>query len=253
MPAAILARLVLLEARRGALPWLAAAAVAAALVAAAFLSALALTEGRELRVAVLAALLRACAVFLVAVQVASSVQREIDDKGLEQMLSLPLSRAVHYLGRLAGFAACGALLAALFALPLALWTSPAALAMWTASLALECALVAAAALFFSLSLAQLVAAMSATLGLYLLGRSISAIQAIAAGPLADESLAGRLARGVVDALAFVLPKLDGVTRTDWLVYGAPSAGDYARALAGLTVYALLLTAAGLFDFYRRVP
>ena len=253
MPATILARLVLLEARRSALPWLAAASIAAALVAGAFLSSVALTESRELRVAVVAALLRACAVFLVAAQVASSIQREIDDKGLEQMLSLPLSRAVHYLGRLAGFAACGAALALLFAVPLAPWTAPAALAMWTISLALECALVAAAALFFSLSLAQLVGAISATLALYLLGRSMSAIQAIAAGPLADESPAGRLARGVVDALAFVLPKLDGVTRTEWLVYGTPAAGDYARALGGLLIYALLLTAAGLFDFYRRAP
>lgn len=253
MPATILARLVLLEARRSALPWLAAASIAAALVAGAFLSSVALTESRELRVAVVAALLRACAVFLVAAQVASSIQREIDDKGLEQMLSLPLSRAVHYLGRLAGFAACGAALALLFAVPLAPWTAPAALAMWTISLALECALVAAAALFFSLSLTQLVGAISATLALYLLGRSMSAIQAIAAGPLADESPAGRLARGVVDALAFVLPKLDGVTRTEWLVYGTPAAGDYARALGGLLIYALLLTAAGLFDFYRRAP
>ena len=253
MRAAILARLVLLEARRGALPWLAAASIAAALGAGAFLSAVALTESRELRVAVVAALLRACAVFLVAAQVASSVRREIDDKGLEQMLSLPLSRAVHYLGRLAGFAACGTVLAALFALPLAPWTSPAALAMWTASLALECALVAAVALFFSLSLAQLVGAISATLALYLLGRSVSAIQAIAAGPLADESLTGRLARAVVDTLAFVLPKLDGVTRTEWLVYGSPPAGDYAWALGSLVAYTLLLAAAGLFDFYRRTP
>ena len=253
MPATILARLVLLEARRSALPWLAAASIAAALVAGAFLSSVALTESRELRVAVVAALLRACAVFLVAAQVASSIQREIDDKGLEQMLSLPLSRAVHYLGRLAGFAACGVALALLFAVPLAPWTAPAALALWTISLALECALVAAAALFFSLSLAQLVGAISATLALYLLGRSMSAIQAIAAGPLADESPAGRLARGVVDALAFVLPKLDGVTRTEWLVYGTPAAGDYAWALGGLLLYALLRTAAGLFDFYRRAP
>ncbi len=251
MPAAILARLVLLEARRSALPWLAAGSIAASLVLAAFLSPVALTEGRELRLALIAALLRVCAVFLVAIQVAASVQREIDDKGLEQMLSLPLPRAAHYLGRLAGFAACGALLALLFATPLALLAPPGRLALWTVSLALECALVAAVALFFSMGLAQIVGALSATLALYMLGRSMTAIQAIAAGPLADESLAGRLAAHLVDALAFVLPRLDLVTRTDWLLYGAPHAGDYAWALAGLAAYALLATVAGLFDFYRR--
>lgn len=253
MPAAILARLVLLQARRGALPWLAATGIAVALVGAAFLSAVALTEGRELRLAVVAAFLRACAVFLVAVQVASSVQREIDDKGLEQMLSLPHSRTIHYLGRLLGFAACGAALAVLFALPLAAWSPPGALLLWTLSLAAECALVAAAALFFSMSLGQLIGSISATLSLYLLGRAMPAIQAIAAGPLAEDSAAGSLARHLVDALAFLLPRLDSVTRTEWLLYGSPAAGDYAWVLSGLAVYAALLSAAGLFDFYRRVP
>lgn len=253
MPAAILARLVLLEARRSALPWLAAASIVAALIVAAFLSGVALTEGRELRVAIVAALLRACAVFLIAAHVAASVQREIDDRGLEQMLSLPHSRAVHYLGRLAGFAACGVLLAALFALPLAPWTAPAALAAWSVSLAAECMLVAAAALFFSMTLAQLVGSISATLGLYLLARSISAIQAIAAGPLAGDSLAGRLGHGAVDALAFVLPRLDDATRTAWLLYGAPPPAVAAWSVGSLVAYALLLSAAGLVDFYRRVP
>jgi ABC-type transport system involved in multi-copper enzyme maturation permease subunit len=253
MPAVILARLVLLEARRSALPWLAAAAIACALVLAAFLSAVALTEGRELRLAVVAALLRACAVFLVAVHVSASVQREIDDKGLEQMLSLPLPRAAQYLGRLAGFAACGAVLALVFAAPLALWAAPERLAAWTLSLALECTLVAALALFFSMGLAQVVGAVSATLALYVLGRSMAAIQAIASGPLGDQSLAGRLAARLLDALGLILPRLDAVTRTDWLLYGVPGGSGYPLVLAGLAAYGVLAAAAGLFDFYRRSP
>ena len=253
MPTAILARLILLEARRSALPWLAAAGIAVALVLAAFLSSVALTEGRELRLAVIAAVLRACAVFLVAAHVAASVQREIDDKGLEQMLSLPLPRAVQYLGRLGGFAACGALLALVFAAPLALWAAPAPLAWWTCSLALECALVAASALFFAMGLGQIVGAISATLALYLLGRTVGAMQAIASGPLADASLPGRLAAHVVDALAFLLPRLDLATRTEWLLYGAPQGGHAAAALAGLAAYTVLVAAAGLVDFYRRAP
>jgi len=72
----------------------------------------ALTESRELQVAIIAAWLRACAVFLIAAHVATRTLREIDDKVLEQMLALPLGRPSLYLGRLAGLAACGALLAA---------------------------------------------------------------------------------------------------------------------------------------------
>ena len=94
-------------------------------------------------------------------------------------------------------------------------------------------------------------ALAATAALYLLARSMSAMQAIAAGPLAEASLPHELARHVVDAVALLLPALDRVTRTEWLLYGAPEARGYAMSLAGLLVYAALLAAAGVFDFERR--
>src|SRR5687768_13276598 len=251
MPAATLARSVLLEARRGGLPWLAVASLLLCLALAAFLSQVAVTERAALQAALVAAVLRGCAVFLIAAQVAASTLREIQDKGLELSLSLPLSRATHYFGRLAGFVACGAGLALLFSLVLLLWATPQAVALWGISLALEVALVAAAALFFAMTLANLVAAIAATAGLYLLARAMPAIQAIAAAPLADDSWAGWLARHAVDAIALLLPRLDAVTQTEWLLYQTPAALDYASALTGLAVYTLLLVAAGLVDFYRR--
>lgn len=251
MPAAILARYILLEARRGGLPWLGAASIALGLTLAAFLSQVALTESRTLQAATVAALLRACAVFLIAALVASSTLREINDKGLEMMLALPLSRATHYLGRLAGYAVCGSALAAAFSLPLLLWAAPGSVALWGLSLALEAALVAAAALFFAMTLAQLVPAIAATAGLYLLSRSIAAIQSIASGSLTEASPLADTARLAVDGVALLLPRLDAVTRTEWLLYGIPGAASYASALAAIAVYTLLLIAAGLFDFYRR--
>jgi len=251
MPVVTLARSVLLEARRGGLPWLAAASLVLGVAAAAFLSQVALTETVALQIAVLAALLRAAAVFLIAAQVAGATLREIQDKGLELMLSLPLSRSTHYLGRFAGFAACGALLAALFGLAVLFWASPAQALLWTISLAFETALVAAAALFFAMTLSSVVAALAATAGLYLLARAMPAIQALSARPLAEETWAGWLARHAVDALAFILPRVDAVTRTEWLVHEAPNVPSYLGALGGLIVYIALLSTAGLIDFHRR--
>src|SRR6266480_584601 len=123
MPAAILARFVLLEARRGGLPWLAVASLAIALGLAAFLSQVALTGSLALQASIVAALL--------------------------------------------------------------LWASAGTVALWALSLACETVLVAAAALFFSMTLAQLVPAIAATAGLYVLARSMAAIQSIAGGPLAE--------------------------------------------------------------------
>ncbi len=245
------ARYVLVEARRGGLPWLAAASALAALALSGFLSQVAITEGAALQAAASAALLRGCAVFLIAAHVVASVVREQNDKGLELALALPISRAVWYLGKLIGFACTGALIAALFALPLLIWAAPGDLVAWGLALAAETALVAAAALFFASALGQTVAAISAAAGLYLLARSISAIQAIASGPLTDDSLASDVARWLVDALALLLPRLDGVARGDWLLYGAPPAAELVQTLSGLCFYFVLLAAAGLFDISRR--
>jgi hypothetical protein len=248
---ATVARYVLIEARRSPLPWLAVASVLAALGLAGFLSQLAITEAAALQASTCAALLRGCAVFLVAAHVVASVVRESNDKGLELALALPLSRPAWYLGRLLGFAGAGALIATLFALPLLAWAKPHDLAAWWLAVAAEAAVVAAAALFFASALGQMVTALSATLGLYLLARVMSTVQAIAGGPLADESATGRAARWLVDGLALLLPNFDDLARGDWLLYGAPPATVIARALAGLAVYFVLLAAAGLFDLSRK--
>lgn len=248
---ATLARFALIEARRSGLPWLALGSVAFALGLAGFLSQVAITESVQLQAAVSAAFLRACAVFVVATFVVTSTVREANDKGIELVLSLPVSRSAYYLGKLCGFMLCGVALAACFALPLLLWAAPGPVALWGASLAAEGLLVAAAALFFAMALGQMLPSLAATAGLYLLARVIATIHAITVGPLTDPTLANKLARWAVDAIALVLPRLDAVTRTDWLLYGAPTGWHYAKVLAGLGVYVALLAVAGLFDFHRR--
>ena len=250
-PAVTVAHYTLIEALRSGLPWLAAACVLGVLGLAGFLSRVAITEASALQASTAGALLRACAVFLIAAHVVASASREANDKGLELALALPVSRPAYYVGKLSGFSCAGAMLATFFALPLLLWAQPADLAPWWLSLAAETALVAAAALFFASAMAQTLAALAAAAGLYLLGRSMSAIQAIASAPQAGDTMPAVAARWSADALALLLPRLDMVTRSDWLVYGAPQAAEFAQALLGLALYFLLLAAAGLFDFSRR--
>lgn len=250
-PALLLARSTLLEARRSGLPWLVLGLLAAALALAAFLSQVAVTEGRELQAAFAAALLRAGAAFLLAAHVATSVVREANDKVLELALALPLSRSQYYLGKLAGYGAIGLGMAAAFALPMLLWGAPVSVALWGSSLAVELLLVGAATLFFAVTLSNVVPAIAATAGLYLLARAIAAIQLLARGPLAEQTWAQGVARAAVDAVALLLPRLDAATRSEWLLYGAPTAAEFGMAVGALILYTGLLCAAGLFDFHRR--
>jgi ABC-type transport system involved in multi-copper enzyme maturation permease subunit len=251
LPVLLLARSTLLEARRSGLPWLALGLLAAALGLAAFLSQVAVTESREFQAAFAAALLRAGAAFLLAAHVTASVVREANDKVLELALALPLSRSQYWLGKLCGYAAVGLALAAACALPMLLWAAPGSVALWGASLAFELLLLGAATLFFAVTLASVVSAIAATAGFYLLARSIAAIQLLARGPLAEETWTQVVARGAVDAVALLLPRLDQATRSDWLLYGSPAAAEFGAAVGSLLVYTALLAAAGLFDFNRR--
>ena len=73
--AATLAKYVLIEAARSGLPWLALACLIAVLALAGFLSQLAITEGAALQASAAAALLRFCAVFIVATHVVTSIAR----------------------------------------------------------------------------------------------------------------------------------------------------------------------------------
>ena len=250
-PSATIALYTLVEALRSGLPWLALACVLAVLGLSGFLSRVAIVEASALQASAAGALLRAGAMFLLAAHVVASVSREANDKGLELALALPVSRAAYFIGKLSGFSCTGALLATFFALPMLIWAKPMDLAAWWLSLVAETGLVAAAALFFASAMTQTVAALAATTGLYLLGRSMAAIQAIASAPQAGDSLPAVAARWFVDALALLLPRLDAATRSDWLLYGAPAAGEFVQALFGLGLYFLFLAAAGLFDFSRR--
>lgn len=250
-PVLLLARSTLLEARRSGLPWLGLGLLAAALGLAAFLSQVAVTEGRELQAALAAALLRAGAAFLLAAHVTASVVREANDKVLELALALPLSRSQYYLGKLVGYGAIGLALAVACGVPMLLWAAPGSAALWSASLAAELVLVCAASLFFAVTLANVVPAIAATAGLYLLARSIAAIQLLARGPLAEGTWTQSIARGAVDAVALLLPRLDAATRSEWLLYAPPAPGEFAAALGALLLYTGLLCAAGLFDFHRR--
>ena len=81
-----------------------------------------------------------------------------------------------------------------------------------------------------MTLQQFVPAITATAGLYLLGRSIGAIQAMAAAQLGEPSAASRIAQYAVDAIALLLPRLEAVTRTAWLLYEPPAATPTPRQL-----------------------
>lgn len=247
-----LAGTTLLEAARNRLFWLAAIAVGVALGLAQFLNQVAITESLEIQTALLAALLRAAAVFIVATFIITSMVREANDKVTELMLSQPVPRSSYFLGKFAGYALVAVILALAFALPLALFAPRAGLAAWAASLVCELLIVASVSLFCVISLSQVLSAFAATAGFYFLSRSMAAMQVIAGASLTSEhTFADTAINWIVNAIALLLPSLDRMTRTDWLVNTEPGIDETLGLVAQSAIYVVLIACAALFDLHRK--
>jgi ABC-type transport system involved in multi-copper enzyme maturation permease subunit len=245
-------RYTLIEALRNRLLWLAMILVVAGLAFTRFLQQVAITESNQIQAALLAAVLRFGAVFMLASFVVTSMVREFNDKVMELILSRPLRRSSYFFGKLAGYAAVALALALMASLPLALFAPATNVALWGLSLACELLIVTSFSLFCVLSLTQVMSALAAVAGFYLLSRSISALQIMAANPLTDTLGPGeKFVNIVINAIAFLLPGLDRMTQTGWLIYGAPAPAEITQVLAQTAVYVLLLCGAALFDLQRK--
>lgn len=237
------------EALRSRLLWLLALLALAAVGLAGFLQAVVPAEGRATNTALLAALLRLASAGIVATFAVTAIVREYADKQVEMMVALPYPRAAWLLGRLGGCGLLALLPAGVAGILVGLAAAPAQAALWTAALLGELWIVAAFAVFCTLTLQHALPSLCATAGFYVLARSVTALQLAGHGALPD---AGQRAIGAgTDLLAFVLPRLDAFARSEWLLYGTGTAADLGFVAAQGAIYVALLAGAALFDLSRK--
>jgi ABC-type transport system involved in multi-copper enzyme maturation permease subunit len=241
----------LLEALRNRLTWLIVIVAFTAIGLSGFLNEIALTEKHEIQLAMLAAFLRVSAVFLLATFVVTSMVREINDKGLELVLGLPLQRSTYLFGKLVGFAALATMLAILFGGLTALQAAPQQSLIWTISLIAECWIIAAFSVLCVLTFNQVMPALSASIGFYFVARSIGALDLISNQPFNNTTQSQHVIHFMIECLSAVLPHLDTFTRTEWLVYDAGSWHALALLLGQTGIYLVLLAGAALIDLYRK--
>jgi ABC-type transport system involved in multi-copper enzyme maturation permease subunit len=240
-----------IEALRNRLIWLIVAVALIAIGLSGFLNELALTESRQIQIALIAAFSRFAAVFLIATFVVTSMVRESNDKGLELILALPLPRAGYLLGKLLGFGALALVPALLFGALAWIFAPLAQAALWTASLLCELWLVAAFSLLCVLTFSQVMTALSATMAFYLAARSVSAFQLIGNDFVGSPSLSQDVISTVINVIAAVLPHFDQFTRTEWLVYQSGAWSNLPAILIQSAIFLSLVTGAALFDLYRK--
>ncbi|NIR28066.1 MAG: ABC transporter permease [Gammaproteobacteria bacterium] len=248
----VVAHYTLLEALRNRLLWLVVAFMVVSFGLSRFIAEVAITETVQVESAVFGASLRLFAVFIVSLFVISSMVRELNDKGVELVLSMPVARASYFFGKLLGFWSLALLIVLACCLSLMVYAPVTQTLLWGLSLLCELLIVTAFSILCLFTFSQVTLALSAVLGFYVLSRTIGAIQLIGQGRLvAGDSLSQRFIEWLLGGIAFVLPELDRFTLSDWLVYHTGDWGTLVPIAGQTLVYLALLLGAALFDLYRK--
>ena len=244
-----IARFTLLEARRNHLFVVAAVGAACLYAIGEFVGAISVTEARQIQSALTASLLRIASIALLSVFVITSALRELNDKSLELLLSLPRPRHWHFLGKFSGYAGLALALSLILSLPLFNHAPVLPTLCWLLSLVCEQALVIAFSLLCLWTCANATVAFGMTAAFYLLCRGMETARLLSQSPLLDGSAAPVL-RGLVEAIALLLPDLSAFARSDWLVYETGFV-NLGPVLIQTAIYLPLLLSAGLLDFHRK--
>lgn len=205
------------------------------------------------------------------------VRRSFENKEVEFLLSRPISRISFLNSHALAFSVLAFFIAVAVTAVVAVLGRPdtTGLLVWGASLAVEFAIMAVAALFFSMVLSSAAGSALATLGLYALARMVGTLLGILDHAPANWFFA--VIGNLMKLISIATPRLDMMGQTTWLVYGIggaggvggaesikflPDASQYAHwmtehlGLAGFIgvqgiVFTALLLAAAAHDFLRR--
>ncbi len=198
-------------------------------------------------------------------------RRAFETREVEFLLSRPISRMNFLLSHATAFIVLALCVAAAVCAAVFFLGKPnlGGFALWGLSLGVEFSIMAVVALFFSMVVSSASGSALATLGLYVLARLIGTLLGIAYQ--APENMAFAALNNAMEIISTLVPRLDLMGQTSWLVYGqegsggmglTEEAGRYVRQMLsvlgiagfmmvqGVLSIALFIFAAA-YDFLRR--
>lgn len=217
-----------------------------------FAAALSLTESHEMRVSIYAFLVRLVSVVIASLTVINTIQSEIEARQLNLFISLDLPRSAYILGKVFGFIVMALIVSLMSSLPLLLFTDMAMALAWTVSLLLELCVILTFSLFIISALQNNTASFIIVLAFYILSRSMANILLLSQSPVLETGGYGNQMVGwILKGIYMIIPDLWNYTRTAWLLYGDVTVTDLGNIIFQTIIFATLLAAAAIFDFYRK--
>lgn len=247
-----IAKYTALEVVHNRLLWIVAMGAGAAIGAGFFGYALAITESQETQTAFMSYMLRLGSMFIVCLIVVNTMSRELNDKSLDMLLSLAITRSTYYFGKLVGFSSIIFFIVVIYGTCMLITAELQDVFIWSVSLFCELFLVLCFSLLCVLSLKQVPMVIIIVVAFYLLSRSINAAVLMMNNSLLNtDSFANTLMMNMLHGISFLLPDLSGFTRSDWLIYNNTQWSELGSIALQTLIYSVLLISASLIDFYRK--
>lgn len=219
-----------------------------------FMSSAALIEKDLFTVVYLAASLRLFGLFGVILFIVFFIRRSFEARDVEYLLTRPVSRTSFILSHSVGFSIIAVLVAVILSAGIGYLTYKTGdftgALYWSTGLICEYLLMANAALFFAMVLSSPTAAALSTFGLYVLGRMMGQLLIIAKIPPGDVP-GYQLLANLFKMISMIIPRLDLMTQTSWLLYGVHDVKAYGFILIQTFVFLFLILLASLIDLRRR--
>ena len=230
-------------------------AVLFAIALSVFIGGTALAEQQQMSVVYIAASTRIVFVIGMILFVCFHVRRMFDNREIDMILSMPISRSSFVLSYCLGFV----LVAILAILPVFLFLSLffsvdlAGALFWVLSVLMEVMLVIAFALASAFILGSATTSALACFGFYILSRIIGFFVASVAmpGSLYSDSKLSMFIITLLKGISTLLPRLDFYGKSSWLVYGIGQTQDILLCVLQFLPYFGLLLAIAVFDIKRK--
>lgn len=237
-----------------------------------FLGSSGMTEQESFSIVFGAGGLRFLSVVGLVIFVCFYMRRSFEMREVEFLLARPISRMKFLLSHTLSFVLLAVIVSAVVTLVVGFLGKPNThgLLVWGASIAVENTIMIVTGLFFSIVLSSAAGSALAALGFYVLARLIGTLIGIAAVPV--EKPVFLVLNKIMDLISIIVPRLDMMGQTSWLVYGVEGsasgygflerASGYSHAMMNTlgvggfilvqgAVFITLLVAASAFDFSRR--
>lgn len=180
------------------------------------------------------------------------MRRSFEGRDIEFMLSRPVARLQLILSFSAGFSVLAVfvgLVSGLCVIALSPHLFSAGHILWMSSLIIENIIMVNVALFFSMILTSAATCAFASFGFYVLSRMMSQLLGI----IDSDKDIGSFAKlgGVMEGVSMLMPRLDLMTQTSWLVYGMPENIGYPFLILQGFIYGGLIVWAAYIDLRFR--